>query len=188
MLAIIFFIIIPLVLFFYFKYNIGSIIVTLFLLFIFYYTPYSFYLEPSYWQFRNMCKLNELPNNEEKYNKILSYFDTDLERLDWDKLNEKTWKIKETNGRYKQGIFEYQTATGWKYKNSRIEMEIDFFSNESKINRYNTNTMLFTIVWHTKRYYPDGNEGSGFYWSEERVGCSDILEYNMNPKETNNAK
>ncbi|EMZ36942.1 hypothetical protein [Helicobacter bilis] len=24
---------------------------------IFYYTPLSFYLEPSYWQFRNMCKM-----------------------------------------------------------------------------------------------------------------------------------
>ncbi len=50
---------------------------------IFYYTPYSFYLEPSYWQFKNMCKLNELPNNEEKYNKILSYYD-----LDWNAMLE----------------------------------------------------------------------------------------------------
>ncbi len=94
MLAIIFFIVIPLVLFFYFKYNIGSIIVILFFLSIFYYTPYSFYLEPSYWQFRNMCKLNELPNDENKYNKILSYFDTDLDTLDWEGLNERAWKKK----------------------------------------------------------------------------------------------
>ena len=36
-------------------------------LIIFYYTPYSFYLEPSYWQFRNMCKVNKLPNDEYKY-------------------------------------------------------------------------------------------------------------------------
>ena len=55
----------------------------------FYYTPYSFYLEPSYWQFRNMCKLNELPNNEEKYNKILRYFDLSLDTLDWEELNGK---------------------------------------------------------------------------------------------------
>ena len=27
-------------------------------LIIFYYTPYSYYLEPSYWQFRNMCKIS----------------------------------------------------------------------------------------------------------------------------------
>ena len=55
----------------------------------FYYTPYSFYLEPSYWQFRNMCKLNELPNNEEKHNKILRYFDLSLDTLDWEELNGK---------------------------------------------------------------------------------------------------
>ena len=48
--------------------------------------------------------------------------------------------------------------------------------------------MLFTIVWHTRRYYLAGNEGTGIYWNEETLGCSDILEYNMNPKETNNAK
>ncbi|WP_233715354.1 hypothetical protein [Helicobacter trogontum] len=52
-------------------------------LIMFYYTPYSFYLEPSYWQFRNMCKINELPNTEEKYNKILGYFDTSLDTLEW---------------------------------------------------------------------------------------------------------
>ncbi|RDU57796.1 hypothetical protein CQA44_12390, partial [Helicobacter sp. MIT 14-3879] len=33
--------------------------------------PYS--LQPSYWEFKRMCELNELPNNKEKYNKILSY-------------------------------------------------------------------------------------------------------------------
>ncbi len=112
MLAIIFFIVIPLVLFFYFKYNIGSIIVILFFLSIFYYTPYSFYLEPSYWQFRNMCKLNELPNDENKYNKILSYFDTDLESLDWEELNERAWKKKETDGIKKTSLNIKQQQVG----------------------------------------------------------------------------
>ncbi len=46
--------------------------------------PYE--LQPSYWEFRNMCKINELPNDEEKYNKILKYFNTDLESLDWEKI------------------------------------------------------------------------------------------------------
>ena len=59
-------------------------------LIIFYYTPYSYYLEPSYWQFRNMCKINELPNDEYKYNKILSYFDTSLESLDYSQFQETT--------------------------------------------------------------------------------------------------
>ena len=49
-----------------------------------------------------MCKLNELPNTEEKYNKILRYFDLSLDTLDWDELNKKTWKIPEDNGNYKK--------------------------------------------------------------------------------------
>ena len=120
MLAIIFFIVIPLVLFFYFKYNIGSILVVAFFLAIFYYTPYSFYLEPSYWQFRNMCKINELPNNEEKYNKILGYFDTSLDTLDWEELNrnhdKRKWKVTKEHGYYRQGIYEYATLTKKKRK------------------------------------------------------------------------
>ena len=52
-----------------------------------------------------MCKLNELPNNEEKYNKILRYFDTSLDTLDWEELNGKTWKISEDSGDYKKGVF-----------------------------------------------------------------------------------
>ena len=59
-------------------------------LIIFYYTPYSFYLEPSYWQFRNVCKVNELPNSEEKYNKILGYYNLNLDTLDYSKFQETT--------------------------------------------------------------------------------------------------
>ena len=84
-------------------------------LIIFYRTPYSFYLEPSYWQFRNMCKINELPNNEEKYNKILGYFDTSLDTLDWEELNrnhdKRKWKVTKEHGYYRQGIYEYATLT-----------------------------------------------------------------------------
>ena len=42
--------------------------------------PYSF--QPSYHKFKKMCKLNELPNDEYKYNKILSYFDKKLGDID----------------------------------------------------------------------------------------------------------
>ncbi|TLD90522.1 hypothetical protein LS80_011590, partial [Helicobacter trogontum] len=87
-------------------------------LIMFYYTPYSFYLEPSYWEFRNMCKLNELPNTEEKYNKILGYFDTSLDTLDWEELNKKTWKISEDNGNYRKGVFEYRITLKGKEINS----------------------------------------------------------------------
>ena len=190
MLAIIFFIIIPLVLFFYFKYNIGSIIVILFLLFIFYYTPYSFYLEPSYWQFRNMCKINELPNDEYKYNKILSYFDLSLDTLDWEELNragdKRKWKVTSEYGYYRQGVFEYATLTAKKQLNYRLRIVGFFLSNESEINRYNINFMSIDATWNTRRYFPDGNEGSGFYWSEENLSCVDIVEENMTPRGVNN--
>lgn len=152
------------------------------MLFIFYYTPYSYYLEPSYWQFRKMCKVNELPNDEYKYNKILSYFDTDLESLDWEELNERTWKIKESNGDYKKGIYEYATLTEKKQLNSRARMVASFLSNEAEINRYNINQMAINISWHTKRYYPAGNEGSGFYWSEETLSCYKIVADNYEPQ------
>lgn len=81
-------------------------------LIMFYYTPYSYYLEPSYWQFRNMCKLNELPNNEEKYNKILRYFDTSLDTLDWEKLNGRVYKLGEQAYFYLHNYREYSVYIG----------------------------------------------------------------------------
>lgn len=94
-------------------------------LIIFYYTPYSFYLEPSYWQFRNMCKLNELPNDENKYNKILKYFNTDLDTLDWEELNhnndnKRKWKVTKEHGYYRQGVYEYAALTREREINSRL--------------------------------------------------------------------
>lgn len=44
--------------------------------------------------------------------------------------------------------------------------------------------MVFRVIWHARRYYPAGNEGSGFYWSEELLGCSN--DDNMTPKGANN--
>ena len=38
--------------------------------------------------------------------------------------------------------------------------------------------MYFSSVWKTRRYFPDGNEGSGFYWSDGTLGCSDIVKEN----------
>ncbi|EDO9588157.1 hypothetical protein GY404_001898 [Campylobacter coli] len=151
-------------------------------LMIFYYTPYSFYLEPSYWQFRNMCKINELLNDEYKYNKILSYFDTDLESLDWEELNEKTWKIKESNGNYKKGIYEYATLTKKKQLNYRTSITASFLSNESKINHYNINQMSIGATWHTNRFYLSGD----FYWNEATLSCIDVAKKNYEPKGANN--
>ncbi|AQQ59196.1 hypothetical protein XJ32_02705 [Helicobacter bilis] len=158
-------------------------------LIVFYYTPYSFYLEPSYWQFRNMCKINELPNNEEKYNKILSYFDTDLDRLDWEELNnnndnKRKWKITKEHGYYRQGIYEYATLTKEKEINSRLGMVASFLSNEAEINRYNINQMAINISWRTRRYFFEITNllSYGDMWIEKTLACVDVAKENMTPK------
>lgn len=38
--------------------------------------------------------------------------------------------------------------------------------------------MYFSSVWQTRRYFLGGNEGSGFYWREGTLGCSDIVKEN----------
>ncbi|WP_306811255.1 hypothetical protein, partial [Campylobacter helveticus] len=126
MIVLIFFIFTPLVLLLVLKWKIRYVILIFIALGIFYYTPYSYYLEPSYWEFRRLCKLNELPNNEEKYNKILGYFDTDLDSLDWKELNKGKWKVTNENGYYKKGIYEYATLSEKKQLNLRSGM-VAFF-------------------------------------------------------------
>ncbi len=71
--------------------------------------PYSF--QPSYWEFKRLCKLNELPNNEEKYNKILNLYGIDLDTLDYDKFQETTtlnwYQQKGTTKKIKYGENRY---------------------------------------------------------------------------------
>ena len=44
--------------------------------------------------------------------------------------------------------------------------------------------MSIYASWHTKRFYPDGNEGSGFYWGEGRLACVDVAKkYDTNGSE-----
>lgn len=147
-------------------------------LIMFYYTPYSFYLEPSYWQFRNMCKLNELPNNEEKYNKILRYFDLSLDTLDWEELNEKALKLtKGFNLDYIEGRLEYRVKVA-KLQKQRYNISVDLYTNtNNKGFSKETITHIETYgSWKTRRYFPDGNEGSGFYWREETLSCSNFIQ------------
>ncbi|MCI7711126.1 hypothetical protein [Helicobacter sp.] len=153
-------------------------------LIMFYYTPYSFYLEPSYWEFRNMCKLNELPNNEEKYNKILGYFDTSLDTLDWEELIESEWEVSNKANFYKKGIFEYAATTKRKRINRRIYAIATFYSNESKINRYNTNAMIVDLAWHSRRYFLEEESMSSLklQWIEGDLSCYKITKYNLEAK------
>ncbi|WP_052099929.1 hypothetical protein [Helicobacter bilis] len=145
-------------------------------LIIFYYTPYSFYLEPSFWQFRRICKLNELPNDEYKYNKILGYFDTNLDTLDWEELNKET-QIAHSSPiaiDYRRKVINYSSSTP---KNKgRLSYNYVFLYPHSKEKFSQQNLPLIGILttWQTRRYFLDGNEGSGFYWSEEVLTCVDV--------------
>ena len=143
-------------------------------LIVFYYTPYSYYLEPSFWQFRNICKLNELPNDEYKFNKILGYFNQNFESLDWEGLNEEALKL--SNGRrdYIKGKLEYRAEVATISKKS-YDISVDLYANDKGLSKENITYIETYGTWHTNRFYLDGNEGSGVYWNEKRLGCYNII-------------
>ena len=153
-------------------------------LIMFYYTPYSFYLEPSYWQFRNMCKLNELPNTEEKYNKILRYFDTDLESLDWEELNGRALKLtKGFNLDYIEGRLEYRVKVATIQKR-RYDISVDLYTNtNNKGFSKETITHIETYgSWKTRRYFLERKYMTDFpfqaEWTERDISCTSIKKFN----------
>ncbi len=58
------------------KYKKILVLLSPIILIILFYTPFIY---PSYWEFRGLCKLNNYPKSEEKYNTILAYFDKSLD-------------------------------------------------------------------------------------------------------------
>ena len=145
-------------------------------LIIFYYTPYSFYLEPSYWEFRNMCELNELPNNEEKYNKILRYFDKKLGDID-DFPHTKKYSggiDYITLVVYYHQYFKEQEENSLEGKIALHKMASETPKEKYRLDSYNIKSMFLSMSWKSNRYYIDGNEGSGFYWNQEILQCTDV--------------
>lgn len=146
-------------------------------LIMFYYTPYSFYLEPSYWQFRNMCKLNELPNNEEKYNKILRYFDLSLDTLDWEELNGKVEAMGEQAYFYSPSEAEYKFFIG-EIKNSRYSITASLYSNEKIFKKSNITLATILGKWHTNRYFLERKYMTDLphqaEWIERNFHCEEV--------------
>lgn len=105
------------------------------------FVPYSW--QPSYREFEEMCKLNELPNNEEKYNKILSYYD-----LDWNTMFE-TMKPIQTSDEYQIKYMLGETKI-----HNRIEFDSGFFVylDKTKQNIVRISPYFFAR-WDTKRKY-----------------------------------
>ncbi|WP_289748967.1 hypothetical protein [Helicobacter bilis] len=137
--------------------------------------PYE--LQPSYWQFRNICKINELPNNEYKYNKILSYFDTDLESLDWEELNGKADTMSEQQYFYSPNEIEYELFIG-EIKNSRYSMTASFYSNEKILRKDNITLAIILGKWHTNRYFLERKYMTDLphqaEWIERNFRCEEI--------------
>ena len=135
--------------------------------------PYSF--QPSYWEFKKLCKLNELPNNEEKYNKMLAYYDISLDDIDWKKISEdKHFLCKYGYYDCLPNVREYMSQVIGKQVNHRLETILWVYSNKYNLNSDNITDMKVTVYWQTRRFVLDGNEGSGFYWSERSLYCSDF--------------
>ena len=145
-------------------------------LIIFYYTPYSFYLEPSYHEFKKVCKLNKLPNNEEKYNKILSYFDTSLDTLDWEELNGRTWKIPHDRRNYVKGKLEYRVEVT-EVRKKRYNISVDLYTNNKGLSKENITYIQTYGTWHTNRYYFEITNLMSYYgdlWVEKELSCTNI--------------
>ncbi|WP_181882471.1 hypothetical protein [Helicobacter didelphidarum] len=104
------------------------------------FVPYSF--QPSYHEFKKMCKLNELPNNEEKYNKILSYFGLSLDTLDWGKIEGGIFLNDSKEHLYKQ-----------KQQNHRINSSLFIVFKSSLVLKDNIDYIWTYMEWDNKRKY-----------------------------------
>lgn len=144
-------------------------------LIIFYYTPYSYYLEPSFYKFKEICQLdpeiyqaNGGKLDEEYYNKVLKYFDTNIDDfIKYLNDNKRNWSILR------------------KRQNDRIQSSITILFKESneagniiKGNLDNISLIELNVSWRDLRGLPAGNEGTGFYLSGSRLGCSHFEERN----------
>ena len=149
-----------------------------------YYTPYA--LQPSYWEFKKLCEINNLPDGEEKYNKILNFYGTDLDTLDYDKFQETTtlnWyqqkrpikKIKYGENRY---IYPSLAILYDDHIGNRIDTitEIEFNSDKPQGKQHITRISM-KPQWQTWRVNNiEFNEGNGdFRMPTTKLGCDYFL-------------
>ena len=87
-----------------------------------------------------MCKINELPNDEYKYNKILKYFDLSLDTLDWEELNKKD--------KDKHHIAEIEC--------SRYYLNAYLYNNKKISTKDSIRSVATHGRWRTRRYVLDG--------------------------------
>ena len=140
------------------------------------FVPYN--LQPSYWKFKNSCGLDtdiyEASGgklDEKYYNKVLAYFDTDLDSLDWDTIGKAAKQIGENSYYYNPNETRLQYV--YSTKKDRIEYIYGMYFKD-KADRQHLIRMYFSSFWDTRRYELEGNEGSGFWWNEYRLYCDKV--------------
>ena len=118
-------------------------------LIIFYHTPYSYYLEPSFYKFREICKLdpeiyqaNGGKIDEEYYNKILGYFGLSLDTLDWESIEKNIFLNDSKEYIYKQ-----------KQQNNRINSSLFIVFKNHIILEDNIDYIWAYMEWDNKRNY-----------------------------------
>ena len=136
-------------------------------LIIFYYTSYSYYLEPSFYEFREICQLdpeiyqaNGGKIDEEYYNKVLRHFDMSWDAMDWKDIQQKS-RIND------YGDFLYKIK---KYDN-RVYYSFTLFFKNNQARRDNIEEIMLYANWDKMRHLPAGNEGTGFFLGSIPISC-----------------
>ncbi|RDU59577.1 hypothetical protein CQA53_11390 [Helicobacter didelphidarum] len=136
------------------------------------FVPYS--LQPSYHEFKKICKLNELPNNEEKYNKILSYFGLSLDTLDYDKLDYDMKNPISIHPIDKVFLTKPNEVKVAELSKNRYYIKAIFSSkNYHDFSRRNIIKAKLVGHWNTRRY-DLGTKGMASYeleWQERTIHC-----------------
>lgn len=125
------------------------------------------FLRPSYYtQFMPLCRLNQLSDNEEKFNKILGLVKLNLDNLDYKFLNQNL--VKDDDGYIATILAKQRNAYAgnfswvlenvddfiWNYP--EIEsFKIKLKTQQNFINRKNIHSMRVSVFWKSHRYVLD---------------------------------
>ena len=132
------------------------------------FVPYSF--QPSYHKFKKICELdtdNYQGNiySEEYYNKVLALFDTSLDKIDWNHIQNNLIIDHES----KIYVYRFKKSLGRIYIASKI-----YFKDEHAT-QDNIDDLTFYAIWNDYRAHLEG-EGTGFYISSGSVKLCTLFE------------
>ncbi|OBV28474.1 hypothetical protein BKN38_09690 [Helicobacter sp. CLO-3] len=109
------------------------------------FVPYSW--QPSYHKFKKMCELDQDIyqgdiHSEEYYNKVLAYYNTSLDKLDWDYIQNNLFL--NGSGRY---VYSFETFDG------RISVSSNMFFKDKNATQDNIERLSFYVRWYSHRHH-----------------------------------